>query len=123
MKTLVTEEWLSVCNRYTMQVTSELVTNCYNLLVERYNFVDNATFTLTEQDIIDAWTGDYYYDSCYQGILKSVLVKGWKDVDFFEPMELGDLLHDILNDTMWDQPSEECGCTTEEFTDSVECEE
>lgn len=120
MKTLVREEWVSVCREYRLHITPEFVREYNEFLHETYDFVDNAQFELTEQDIIDAWNSEQYND-LYQGILNSVWVKGWKNdqYSFVQPVELGDFLHDLLSDEIWDQPYDEDGHCTEEFNDSV----
>lgn len=120
MKTLVRKEWVSLRREYHLYVTPELVKQYNDFLHETYDFVDDMQFELTEQDIIDAWIFGHYNDQ-YQGILNSVLVKGWKDghYHFTQPIELGDFLHDLLSDEIWDQNYTEDSYYTTDFQDSV----
>lgn len=120
MKTLLREEWVSVCREYRLHITPGFLREYNEFLHATYEFVDNAQFELTEQDIIDAWNSAQYNDS-YQGILNSIFVKGWKDGHhyFRQPIELGDFLYDLLSDEIWDQPYDEGRNCTEEFNDSV----
>ena len=120
MKTLVREEWLSVRREYNLHITPEFIQDINDFLHNNYDFVDDAQFEITEQDIVDAWYGEHYND-LYQGILNSVWAKGWKNnnYSFIQPIELGDLLHDVLSDEMWDQDYAEDNFYTEDFQDSV----
>jgi hypothetical protein len=122
-KYLIRKEWATVCHEYSMAVTPQLVQEYNDYIKANFIFKDDADFELTEQDLINAWGGEYIYSE--DTILNTVVVIGRKyqngEVDMCDWKQcLGDLVQELLSDEMWEQDYDEVDYNTDEVSDFTE---
>lgn len=123
---LVRKEWASVCHEYSMVVTPELVKEYNDYIKSNFVFKDDVDFELTERDLINAWGREYdYVDESEYTILNTVIVIGRKyqngETSMWDWTEcLGDVVHDLLSDDLWECDYQEVEYNTDEVYDTVE---
>lgn len=127
MKTYLTrKEWATVCHEYSMQVTPQLIQEYNDYIKANFIFEGDVDFELTEQDLVNAWERNYdYVEPSEYTILNTVVVIGRKysngETSMWEWKEcLGDVVHDLLSDDMWEQDYEEVEYNTDDVNDFVE---
>lgn len=114
---LTRREYVSTSYFYRMHISATEAASYSKYINETYilDLPEEEKIVLTVEDILKAWKQNYNEDDK----TLTIKVKGYKDGSswYTRPLEIGELLRDILNDDMWDVDYEQGDSYTEEVND------
>ena len=114
---LTRREYVSTSYFYRMYISATEAASYSKYINETYilDLPEEEKIVLTVEDVLKAWNQNYSEDD------KTLRIKvtGYKDGSgwYTKPLEIGELLKDILNDDMWDMDYEQGDVSTEEVCD------
>lgn len=110
------KEYVSTIYYYDMLVDSVMAQHYADYINNHYVLEHDGPIVLTEQDIINAWQGDWE-----DGVLDIHVIRNveYEPGYYYNKLTVGDILKDLLNDDMWEQDYDQGDTSTEEVEDYI----